>query len=105
MTQAGVILGTAASMSPEQARGQTVDTRADIWAFGVQLWEMLTGRRLFEASSATEVLAPVLRGEIDLEAVPDGDRGIVAVTIDGEGSQAELPVRVVAGWTTRLESP
>jgi serine/threonine protein kinase/Tol biopolymer transport system component len=72
MTQAGVILGTAAYMSPEQTRGEAVDRRADIWAFGVVLWEMLTGRRLFQASSATEVLASVLRDEIDFEDMPDG---------------------------------
>jgi eukaryotic-like serine/threonine-protein kinase len=60
-TQAGMILGTAAYMSPEQARGQAVDRRADIWAFGVVLWEMLTGRQMFEGETVSDVLAAVLR--------------------------------------------
>jgi predicted Ser/Thr protein kinase/pimeloyl-ACP methyl ester carboxylesterase len=71
MTRAGVILGTAAYMSPEQARGQAVDSRADIWAFGVVLWEMLTGRRLFEGNATSDVLAAVLRDEPDWDALPD----------------------------------
>ena len=69
-TAAGVILGTAAYMSPEQARGKKVDRRADIWAFGVVLWEMLTARRLFEGDTVTDVLAAVVRQEIDLKALP-----------------------------------
>ena len=63
--QAGVILGTAAYMSPEQARGKSVDKRADIWAFGVVLFEMLTGRRLFEGETVSDTLAAVLRQEIE----------------------------------------
>ncbi len=69
-TQLGVILGTAAYMSPEQARGQGVDKRADIWAFGVVLYEMLTGRSLFSADTVSDTLAGVLKSEIDLGRLP-----------------------------------
>ena len=69
-TQHGLILGTAAYMAPEQARGRPVDKRADIWAFGVVLWEMLTGRRLFGGATVSDVLAAVLRDEPDLAALP-----------------------------------
>jgi eukaryotic-like serine/threonine-protein kinase len=61
-SKAGMILRTAAYMSPEQARGKVVDKHADIWAFGVVLHEMLTGRRLFEGEDVTETLALVLKG-------------------------------------------
>ena len=71
-TQLGVILGTAAYMSPEQARGGVVDRRADVWALGVVLHEMLTGRSLFSADTVSDTLAGVLRGEIDLSRLPDG---------------------------------
>jgi len=70
-TAAGVILGTAAYMAPEQARGKPVDRRADIWAFGVVVWEMLTGRTLFDGDTVTDVLAAVLTREPDLDALPD----------------------------------
>ena len=69
-TAAGVILGTAAYMSPEQARGKSADRRADIWAFGVVLWEMLTGRKLFEGETVSDVLASVLKEAPDLGALP-----------------------------------
>src|SRR5450759_661224 len=64
-TAAGVILGTAAYMSPEQARGKPVDKRADIWSFGVVLYEMLSGKRLFEGETISDVLAAVLKTEPD----------------------------------------
>ncbi len=69
-TQAGIILGTAAYMSPEQARGKVVDKRADIWAFGCVLFEMLTGRRAFAGDEVTDTLAAVLRQDIDWTALP-----------------------------------
>ena len=62
-TQAGIILGTAAYMSPEQARGKTVDRRADIWAFGVVLFEMFTGQRAFDGETTTDVVAAVVTRE------------------------------------------
>ena len=71
-TQQGIILGTAAYMSPEQASGKQVDKRADIWSFGVVLFEMLTGRRVFDGETVSHVLAAVLNGEPDWEALPSG---------------------------------
>jgi eukaryotic-like serine/threonine-protein kinase len=69
-TQVGAILGTAAYMSPEQARGKTVDRRADIWAFGVVLYEMLTGKELFAGDTVTDVLAAVVVREPDWKSLP-----------------------------------
>ena len=70
MTQAGVILGTAAYMSPEQARGKVVDKRADIWAFGCVLYEMLVGRRVFDGDEVSDTLAFVLTKDPDWSALP-----------------------------------
>ena len=69
-TRAGVILGTAAYMSPEQAKGRVVDRRADIWAFGCVLYEMLTGRRPFTGDGASEMMAAVIMSTVDLEKLP-----------------------------------
>jgi Tol biopolymer transport system component len=69
-TGAGTILGTAAYMSPEQARGQPVDKRTDIWAFGCVLYEMLTSRRVFSGDAVSDTLAEILRGEPDWSALP-----------------------------------
>jgi serine/threonine protein kinase len=69
-TRAGMILGTAAYMAPEQARGKAVDKRADVWAFGVVLYEMLPGKKLFDGETVSDILAGVLKEEPDLTAVP-----------------------------------
>jgi len=70
MTQPGVILGTAAYMSPEQAKGKAADKRADVWALGCILYECLTGKRAFEGETLSETLAVILRGEPDWNALP-----------------------------------
>jgi len=69
-TRQGVILGTAAYMSPEQAKGKTADRRADVWAFGVVLYELLTGKQAFRGDDVTEVLAAVVMKEPALDALP-----------------------------------
>jgi len=76
-TRAGVILGTAAYMSPEQARGKPVDRRADIWAFGVVLCEMLTGKQIFTGETITDVLASVVKEQPVLNQIPAPVRMIV----------------------------
>ncbi len=69
-TRAGVVIGTAAYMSPEQARGKTVDRRTDVWAFGAVLYEMLTGRKAFEGETVSDTLAAVLTRDLDWKALP-----------------------------------
>src|SRR6185369_2828253 len=76
-TQAGVILGTAAYMAPEQARGAAVDKRADIWAYGVVLYEMLTGKQPFIGETVSDTLAAVLKTEPEWEAIPARLRRLV----------------------------
>ena len=68
-TEVGTILGTAAYMSPEQAKGRKADKRADNWSFGVVLWEMLTGQRLFGGESTVDILANVLNQPLDLNKI------------------------------------
>ena len=66
----GLIIGTAAYMAPEQARGKAVDRRADIWAFGVVLYEMLSGQRAFEGEDISVTLASVIKEEVSWQALP-----------------------------------
>ena len=80
MTQAGIILGTAAYMSPEQAKGREVDKRSDIWSFGCVLYEMLAGRRVFESNDVADTLASVLKGQPDWIVLP---------------SDVSLPIRIL----------
>ena len=90
-TEAGLVLGTAAYMSPEQARGKAVDKRTDIWAFGAVLYEILTCRRAFEGETVSDTLASVLRSEPDWSllpaAVPAHIRALVARCLDRDVSR------------------
>jgi serine/threonine protein kinase len=70
MTQAGIILGTAAYMSPEQAKGRAVDKRSDVWAFGAVLYEMLAGKRAFDGDDVSDTLARILMKDPDWSALP-----------------------------------
>src|SRR6266849_2222329 len=81
-TRAGVILGTAAYMAPEQARGAVVDKRADIWAYGVVLYEMLTGKQPFAGPSVSDTLAAVLKSEPDLTQVPAQVRRLLRLCLE-----------------------
>ena len=71
-TQMGVIMGTAAYMAPEQAKGKAADKRADVWAFGVVVYEMLTGRRVFDGADVSEVMAGVIKSEPEWKMLPRG---------------------------------
>jgi Tol biopolymer transport system component len=110
MTRVGALLGTAAYMSPEQARGQEADKRADIWSFGVVLYELLAGKRLFDGASMTDVLAAVVRDDLDFpelpEGVPPSIRGLLARCLDRDPKNrlrdiGEARVRIARA----LESP
>jgi Tol biopolymer transport system component/predicted Ser/Thr protein kinase len=83
-TQAGVILGTAAYMSPEQARGKPVDKRADIWSFGAVFYEMLAGERLFQGEDITDTLAAVIRKEPEWDRVPAQTRPLLRACLEKE---------------------
>jgi WD40 repeat protein len=87
MTRAGMILGTAAYMSPEQARGKAVDKRADIWAFGVVLYEIITGRRLFRGEDLAETLASVMKDKPDLSGVPANVRRLLERCLEKDPKQ------------------
>jgi eukaryotic-like serine/threonine-protein kinase len=102
MTQAGVILGTAAYMSPEQARGKPVDRRADIWAFGVVLYELLTGSTLFGGETITDILASVVRHEPELDKVPVQVRRLLRACLQREPNKR---LQAIGDWELLLEQP
>ena len=86
-----MILGTAPYMSPEQARGKDVDKRADIWAFGCVLYEMLTGRVTFAGDTAADIVGKILEREPDWSALPAATpptRSTTVAPVPGEGSEA-----------------
>jgi serine/threonine-protein kinase len=111
-TQAGVILGTASYMSPEQARGKPVDKRTDIWAFGCVLYEMLTGRKAFAGEDASDTLASILKSEPDWTALPEASLTCYLRTLLNRCLEKDLKRRFrdvgdVAVWIeeVELESP
>jgi serine/threonine-protein kinase len=101
MTQAGMILGTAAYMAPEQAKGRSVDGRADVWAFGVVLFEMLSGRRAFDGEDTTDVLGAVVRLEPDWEVLPSPVPPRIRQVIRG-GLQKNVKSRIAHMQDVRL---
>ena len=99
-TRAGTILGTAAYMAPEQARGKEVDWRADIWAFGVVLSEMLTGQKPFKGDDLSETLASVIKDEPRLERVPAKVRRLVRSCLEKDPKQR---LQAISDWRLLLE--
>ncbi len=107
-TRAGVILGTAAYMSPEQAKGKTVDKRTDIFSFGIVLFEMLTGQRAFSGEDVSDVLAAIIRSEPDWKAVPfdlaPGFR-ISCADVSGRIATDDCGTSATCGTRSRISSP
>jgi len=99
-TRAGIILGTAAYMAPEQAKGGNVDKRADIWAFGVVLYELVTGKRLFEGEDLTETLAAVVRDKPDLSQAPAPVRRLIEKCLEKDPKKR---LRDISGVALLLE--
>jgi serine/threonine protein kinase len=105
-TQAGIILGTAAYMSPEQARGRAVDKRADIWAFGVVLYEMLTGAKSFPGDTITDVLGAIVHKEPDWTLLPaDTPAEVRALMRSCLEKEPRRRLRDIADGLARLDSP
>ncbi len=100
-TRAGMILGTAAYMSPEQARGQSVDRRSDIWSFGVLLYEMGTGKQLFHGNTVSDILASVLKDEPNLEQVPAKVRPLLRGCLEKEPKKR---LQAIGDWELLLNA-
>jgi Tol biopolymer transport system component len=101
-TLQGVILGTAAYMSPEQAKGKPVDRRADIWAFGCVLYELLTGEQAFQGEGITDILAAVVRAEPDWNRLPSGTPRKIRDLL-GRCLQKDKTLRMQAAGDLRIE--
>ena len=101
-TQAGMLMGTAAYMSPEQARGKSVTPRADIWAFGVVLYEMLVGRQLFRGEDLTEVLASVVKDQPDLRAAPQEVQRLLQACLEKDSKKR---LQAIGDWKLPLDAP
>ena len=113
-TQMGMVIGTAAYMAPEQAKGRPVDKRADVWAFGCVLYEMLTGQRPFVGDDVSDTLAAVLRAEVDLDALPEAIparlRQIVRRCLQKDPKQrlhdiADLRLAMAGAFETTVTAP
>jgi Tol biopolymer transport system component/predicted Ser/Thr protein kinase len=100
LTSAGMILGTVGYMSPEQARGKAVDKRTDIWAFGVVLFEMTTGKRLFDGETVSDCLAAILKVDPDLSESPLKIRRLLASCLEKD---ARNRLRDIGDWARQLE--
>jgi serine/threonine-protein kinase len=100
LTVAGMILGTAGYMAPEQAKGKVADKRADIWAFGVVFYEMLTGKHLFEGETISETLAAVLKEQPDLTRVPAEVRPLLQRCLEKEPAKR---LRDIGDWELLLK--
>jgi serine/threonine-protein kinase len=100
MTGVGMILGTAAYMSPEQAKGRPADERSDVWAFGCVLYEMLTGKQLHQGESVSETLASVLKEEPDLSRVPRRVRRLLRSCLQ---KNADERLHDIADWKLLLD--
>ena len=102
MTQAGMILGTAAYMSPEQARGKEVDSRADIWAFGVVFYEILTGQRLFKGEDLADTLASVVKEQPNLDGAPTQVRRLLDACLQKDPKKR---LQSIGDWRLLLDAP
>jgi Tol biopolymer transport system component/predicted Ser/Thr protein kinase len=99
-TSVGMIVGTAAYMAPEQARGKPVDRRADIWAFGVVVYEMLTGEHLFHGETTTDILASVVKEEPDLNRVPAKIRRLLQACLRKDPKRR---LQAIGDWALLLD--
>ena len=103
-----MILGTAAYMSPEQARGKPVDKRADIWAFGCVLYEMLTGRRVFGGDTVTDAIAAVVKSEPEWSALPADTPAHIRRSFSDVCRKirgGDCATSATRGWRSRIPQP